>query len=314
LNATLRVALLQLAPAGTEAAMADKAAAMAADAAAAGADIVVMPELYQLGYCALCPAFPRHAAHGSSGGGGGGNLSALYAWAARAQPDGDPNGYVARFGALAKSLGVAIQASFLRAAPGGGPPENAVALLDRHGELVHTYSKVHTAVWSQCEAMTAPGSAVRVGMLDTAGAGGVAVASLICADREYPEMPRLVAEAGAELLLVSNACDLTDWHLAMLRTRAFANGVAIGMANYAAPACNGRSPAYGPRGEQLALAADAAEQLVLFDVDVAALRAFRASPEGVARRKSMPQQRLCDPTKCPAFQRQNPLGRPAHSL
>ena len=57
---------------------------------------------------------------------------------------------------------------------------------------------------------------------------------------------------GAELLLTSNACDLTDWHLAMFRTRAFENAVAVVMANYggtaATPACNGRSPAFGADG------------------------------------------------------------------
>jgi len=125
-------------------------------------------------------------------------------------------------------------------------------------------------------------------------------------------------QAGAELMLISNACDLTDWHLAMLRTRAFANGAAIGMANYAQPACNGRSPAYGPRGETLALAADAAEQVVVFDVDVGALRAYRASPEGAARLGESggdaPQGKLCDPTKLERFVRQNPLGRPSHAM
>jgi predicted amidohydrolase len=87
--------------------------------------------------------------------------------------------------------------------------------------------------------------------LDTA-VGAVMVGSMICADREYPETPRMLAEMGAEVLLVSNACDLTDWHLAMFRTRAFENAVAVAMANYGAPACNGRSPAYGADGAELA--------------------------------------------------------------
>ena len=138
---------------------------------------------------------------------------------------------------------------------------------------------------------------------------------MICADREFPEMPRMVANAGAELMLISNACDLTDWHLAMLRTRAFANGVAIGMANYAAPACNGRSPAFGGQGEILNPNINGTEQVVLFEVNITALRIFRSSAEGIGRRKSIEQIDLCDPVKRDnGFERQNPLKRPAHSM
>jgi predicted amidohydrolase len=130
----------------------------------------------------------------------------------------------------------------------------------------------------------------------------------------FPEQPRLLAEAGAELLLVSNACDLTDWHLAMLRARAFSNGVAVGMANYAAPACNGRSPAYGAAGEVLVVAADAEERVVMAEVDLGELRAVRASAAGLARRAPLPTPRLCAPTKVAQFARESPLGRPQHSM
>jgi hypothetical protein len=65
----------------------------------------------------------------------------------------------------------------------------------------------------------AAGNQLYVTDLDTASAGVVKVGSMICADREYPETPRMLAEMGAEVLLVSNAWDLTDWPLAMFRTR-----------------------------------------------------------------------------------------------
>ena len=299
----LTIALLQMSPTASEQGNAEKAVTMITKAAAQGAEIVVMPELFQLGYCSLAPDFDAH------------NVSKLYQWTDRACQNGVDNKFVARFVSLAKKLNVAIQASFLRSSADGGPPENAVALVDRHGDVRLTYSKVHTAVWSQCEAMTRPGNQVKVATLDTVGAGSVNVGSMICADREFPEMPRMVANAGAELMLISNACDLTDWHLAMLRTRAFANGVAIGMANYAAPACNGRSPAFGGQGESLANPnINDAEQVVLFQVNITALRIFRSSAEGIGRRKSIVQLDLCDPVKRPWFERQNPLKRPAHSM
>jgi predicted amidohydrolase len=145
---------------------------------------------------------------------------------------------------------------------------------------------------------------------------------MICADREYPETPRMLAEAGAELLLISNACDLTDWHLAMLRTRAFANTVAVAMANYAPPACNGRSPAYGGRGEVLLVGSNTSEEIAMALINLTDLRAYRSSAEAHARRKPMPQLKLCDAQKVKCggdnnehgFHRENPISRPAHAM
>lgn len=230
-------------------------------------------------------------------------------------PDQDHgSAFIARFATLAKTLGVAIQASFLRKAPRGGPPENAVALIDRFGVTKLVYSKVHTAVWSQCESMTAPGNRLFVAVLDTA-VGNVTVGSMICADREYPETPRILAEMGAEVLLVSNACTLTDWHLAMFRTRAYANSVAVAMANYGGVvAGDGRSPAYDGQGRQLALGPPGTEAIPIAHLDLDALRVYRATPEARARRRSRPLVALCNPVKNPAFLHVNPLGRPSHGM
>jgi hypothetical protein len=50
--------------------------------------------------------------------------------------------------------------------------------------------------------MTQPGNRVRVATLDTRGAGPVQVGSMICADREFPEMPRMVAKVLSPAFLV----------------------------------------------------------------------------------------------------------------
>lgn len=253
-------------------------------------------------------------------------FAGFYNWTARAQRcDGDgPQGcgpigaetspFVARMAALAAELKVAIQAPFLRVAPRGGPPENAVAVIDRFGATRLVYSKVHTAVWSQCEAMTAPGNRHATTVLDTR-AGNITVGPMICADREYPESPRMLAEMGAELILVSNACTLTDWHLAMFRTRAYENAVAVAMANYGGVVpLDGRSPAYGAQGETLAVGVPGREEIVTALLNLTELRAYRASAAAVSRRRSRPLPALCDPTKTPGFHHVNPLGRPAHGM
>ena len=310
--------MLQLSPQPNESALADHAETAARTAAARGADVVIMPEMMNVGYCHLCPSSFDH---------GDASIRGLYDWTTRAQRcDFSPTSeskacggdnaswFVRRFAALAKELGVAIQVSFLREAPGGGPPQNSVAIVDRFGTMRMLYSKVHTAVWSQCETMTAPGDRHYVVELDTA-VGNVTVGAMICADREYPESPRILAEMGAEVLLVSNACVLTDWHLAMFRTRAWANAVVVAMANYGgAVPLDGRSCAYDASGAELAVGPTGAEAIVMADVNLTALREHRSSTAGHERLRPWPTPALCDPVKNPAFQHVNPLGRPTHSM
>jgi N-carbamoylputrescine amidase len=214
----LAVALLQLAGHGLdhEAALAHGEDACRA-AAAQGADIAVFPELWNVGY-----ELPEDGA-------------ALRAWAGRAVRDRDP--YLERFRALASELEMAIALTGLERWPGA--PRNAVWLIDRRGEIVLTYAKVHTCAFGP-EAACTPGDGFPVCTLDT-GAGPVRTGAMICFDREFPEAARLLMLAGAELVLVPNACELERHRLAQFHTRAFENVIAAALVNYAAPTFNGRS-------------------------------------------------------------------------
>jgi hypothetical protein len=49
-------------------------------------------------------------------------------------------------------------------------------------------------------------------------------------------------------------------------------------------------------------------------IELAKLRKYRESAEGLARRKRLPLLALCDPIKNDNFHAVNPLGRPSHSL
>ena len=119
--------------------------------------------------------------------------------------------------------------------------------------------------------------------------GDVAVGAMICFDREVPESARVLALGGAELVLVPNSCTLDegtrgfgDVRLAQLRARAFENGVAIAMTNYAAPHDDGHSCAFHPDGGEIVMAG-AEEELVLADVDLTRLRRFRMQEVGRVR-------------------------------
>jgi predicted amidohydrolase len=87
-----------------------------------------------------------------------------------------------------------------------GAPRNSISLIDRRGEITMTY-----------------------------------VGAMICHDREFPEIARILMLEGAELILTPNACDLEANRIGQFRARAFENMVGVAMANYAAPQANGRS-------------------------------------------------------------------------
>lgn len=260
--AKLRLALLQLAAAGRDPeANAERGEAACREAAARGAELALLPEMWSVGYRGFDPERPGERE----------------AWLALATPREGP--FVARFRALARELGLAVALPFLERREGA--PRNALLLLDREGREVLHYAKVHLGVWDPPDTACAPGESFPVAALETA-AGPVRVGAMICFDREFPEAARLLMLGGAELLLTPNACRLDDpeeglgdVRLAQLRGRAFENLLAVAMANYAAPDQDGRSLAIGPNGAVLAQAGSG-EEVLLVDLDLDALRAFRA--------------------------------------
>jgi len=298
--ASLNVALVQARSRGAhpELALRD-GERLCRDAAARGADVVLFPELWQLGYTSW-------------------NV-AREAWLAHATTLDGP--FVSHFRALARELGVAIVITYLEAWPGG--PRNTATLIDRHGDPVLTYAKVHTCDFGMEAALT-PGDGFRVADLDT-GAGPVRVGLMICYDREFPESARVLMLGGAELILTPNACGLDADRLGQFRARAFENMVGVAMANYATPAatddhghlapldvCNGHSVAFsGIRYDRDGNALDhklveggGGEELVIATFDLDALRDYRAfEVHGDAYRKPAHYGALSDDAPLPVFAR-----------
>ena len=233
-------------------------------AAAMGADVALFPEMWNIGY-----AFEE------------GHQSALDRWRAQAIAADGP--FVTRFRRLAAQLNMAIAVTYLEAWPRA--PRNTLTLVDRHGEAVLTYAKVHTCAFDQPEASCTPGEEFPVVALDTA-AGLVRVGAMICFDREFPEAARILALEGAELLLVPNACPMEENRTAQLRARAFENMVSIALANYPASHddCDGHSVAFHPcthteyeaSRDTLVVRADGTEQIALASFDLEELRTWRS--------------------------------------
>ncbi|MEC0201809.1 carbon-nitrogen hydrolase family protein [Paenibacillus lautus] len=118
-------------------------------------------------------------------------------------------------------------------------PQNSAFVIDRNGEILLKYSKVHTCDFDT-ERMLEPGTEFKVCDFD-----GVKIGVMICYDREYPESARVLMLKGAEIILVPNDCGTMEPRLQALSTRAYENMVGIAMAN--PPGENaGCSCAYSP--------------------------------------------------------------------
>jgi N-carbamoylputrescine amidase len=243
----INVALLQMDSCGTDQeANLVKGEMFCRKAREMGADVALFPEMWNIGYTfdhSAREGAPNHPSEQQSLG----DLwrapelwkdedtffdpvkqSALEAWQTQAiERDGE---FVSHFRVLASELDMAIALTYLER--WNGPPRDSVSLIDRRGEVVMTYAKIHTCDFDLPEAAITPGEDFYVCDLDTER-GKVRIGAMICYDREFPESARMLK--GAELILTPNACDLETNRLGQFRARAFENMVGVAMANYAAP-------------------------------------------------------------------------------
>lgn len=187
-----------------------------------GADIALFPEMLNVGCPFYDPIEPEYRRE----------------WPVKAV--GQDDRFVTHFRSLAKELNMAIALTYLEKWP--GLPRNTVSIIDRHGDILMTYAKVHTCDFS-FEALCTPGEGFHVCSLDTAG-GEVKIGTMICYDREFPESARILMLKGAEIILTPNACTLEENRLGQFRARAYENMVGVATTNYATPQNNGHSAAF----------------------------------------------------------------------
>lgn len=160
---------------------------------------------------------------------------------------------------------------------------NAVSLIGPGGELLCTYAKVHTCAFDW-EGRLTPGDSFPVVDYPRPNADPVRIGCLICMDREFPEAARVSMLAGAELILIPNACELEQHRLHQIEARAYENMVAIAVANYPAPHENGHSVAYSPiafddagSAEMVICEAGPEPGIYLAHFDLDSIRAYRAA-------------------------------------
>lgn len=267
----LRVALLQMNARGNDArANLEKGEMFCRRAAELGADVALFPEMWSNGY-----SFFDVQENG-----------AYERWAGQAIAR--ESEFVKHFQNLARKLNLAIALTYLEC--GTMAPRNSLALIDRRGDILFTYAKVHTCDFDVERALE-DGKEFFVADLET-GQGTVRVGAMICFDREFPESARVLMLHGAELILVPNACEMELNRLTQLRARAFENMCAIALTNYAAPQENGHSVAFdgiafdenGSR-DMCLVEADGSEGIFIAEFDMETLRAYRAAEVWGAYRK-----------------------------
>ena len=259
----VKVALLQMTGCGNDqAASLAKGEIFCRRAQAMGADIALFPEMWSTGMTFFDPEHEIERER----------------WQAQALNRDDP--FIQHFCNLARELKMAIALTYLE--KWDGAPRNSVSLIDRQGEMVLTYAKVHTCEFDVEKALT-PGDQFPVCELETAQ-GSVKVGLMICYDREFPESARILMLEGAELILTPNACTLDEHRLSQFKTRAYENMVGVAMTNYAAPQNNGHSVAFdavaypvvdGEARETLIVEAGEAEDVYIASFDMDSIRSYR---------------------------------------
>lgn len=255
----IKIALLQILPESSLEANLEKGLEYCRKAKGQGADIALFPEMWSCGY-----KIPNDKSRLKS--------SAIMI----------DSLFVDSFRKLARELRMAIGITILEQHK--PLPRNTFCLIDKTGDIVLTYAKVHTCTFGDERNLTA-GNDFHVAELKTSQ-GTVKVGAMICFDREFPESARILMLKGAEIILVPNACPIGINRLAQLRSRAYENMVAVAMANYPTGLsdCNGASCAfdgiaYNAEGtgerDMLVIQAGKQEGIFMADLPVDKLREYR---------------------------------------
>jgi len=257
-----RIALLQMLPNGTDQeANLKKGDEFCRRAADMNADIALFPEMWNIGYSFYGRTKP----------------DARKEWESQAISQDDD--FFIHFRELAKELDMAIALTYLERWEGS--PRNSVSIIDRKGDVLMTYAKIHTCDFDIESSLTF-GDDFYVCDLE-AKSCNVKIGAMICYDREFPESARILMLKGAEIILTPNACGLEINRLPHFRTRAYANMVGVAMANYPAPMNNGHSIAYDGIAfdekensrDTLIIEAGEYEGIFMAEFDIDALRKYR---------------------------------------
>lgn len=230
LSDIFNVALLQLSPTDRVENNMLKGIKYCEKAKEMGADIAVFPEMWNTGYEMLFEGYLRDQESIPQ--------EKIEQWNSKAISDDDE--FISKYIYTAKQLEMAVAITYLEKTD--EKPKNTVIVIDRNGNIILKYSKVHT-VDDKMEAYMQPGTEFKTCELDY-GRGKVKLGAMICFDRNFPESARILMVQGSEIIIVPNACYISNIILEQLKVRAYENMVGIVTVNYANR--TGKSSVYSP--------------------------------------------------------------------
>ncbi|MGF7059701.1 carbon-nitrogen hydrolase family protein [Brassicibacter mesophilus] len=188
----------------------------------------------------------------------------------------DNSTYIKSFCKIAEELNIGVVITGYT--KGKARPCNTAFVIDKYGEIIMKYSKVHTCDFAD-ERMLESGDEFSVCEFD-----GIKIGIMICYDREYPESARILMLKGAEIILVPNDCETMPARIQALSTRAYENMIGVVMANI--PGENaGCSCAFSPIvwdksgkpiDNTIVLAGGITEGILIAEFDIDKLRDYRS--------------------------------------
>lgn len=247
-----------------------------------GADLIVFPEMWNNGYESLKDTITQE------------QIESYYSKAV----DINSN-FMKKFIKLAKELEIAIAITFLEKNIDSKKPKNTVCIIDRKGNIILKYSKVHTIDF-KTERFLEAGKDFYTAELEYKN-GKVKLGAMICYDREFPESARILMLQGSEIIICPNACYMSKIRLDELKVRAYENMCGIVTVNYAN--MGGKSSAFSPivRDENKQeldnelLIMDDQETIGLVEFDLKAVREYRSREIwGNAYRKTAAYKKIID--------------------
>ena len=215
-------------------------------------DLVIFPELAITGY----------------------ECGDLYEELAEPFPEGESIGV---FCEQAKKYGVHIVFGFVEKAEKDGKPVvyNSAALIDDQGKPLECYRKTHLVDGEETRYFE---KGTEYNVFDTS-IGKIGI--MICWDMAYPEVARILALKGAEIIAVPAAWETEpnegDWEI-VNTARSFDNVLYLASCNHVGTDREltffGRSQIVGPLGRQLTAAGDS-DEIISAEVDLSVLPELR---------------------------------------
>jgi predicted amidohydrolase len=135
--------------------------------------------------------------------------------------------------AAAKSLGVHVVWATYRRGPERGVVYNSAILIGPDGEIIGIYDKTHPAPWERRDGGGWAAVGTRADVFETA-LGNIGM--IICYDGDFPELSRLLAVKGAEVIVRASALQRSYdiWYITNA-ARAYDNHVYVVASNLVGP-------------------------------------------------------------------------------